>query len=92
MVRRLYVGRLSYSTTEEELRELFAKFGSVESATIVKDKYSGRSRGFGFVEMSSHSEAQEAIKRLNGTMLGDRQIVVNEATSRDNRGGGRGRY
>ena len=92
MARKLYVGGLSYDTTEDQLREAFAKFGAVESATVIKDRYSGRSKGFGFVEMSSNSEAEEAIRSLNGTLLDGRQITVDHARERPERGGGRGGY
>jgi len=92
MARKLYVGGLSYDTTEDQLREAFAKFGAVESATVIKDRYSDRSKGFGFVEMSSNSEAEEAIRSLNGTLLDGRQITVDHARERPERGGGRGGY
>jgi len=87
MGRKLYVGGLPFSTTEERLRDEFAKFGAVESATVIKDRYSDRSKGFGFVEMSTDAEAEEAIKGLNETMLDGRQITVNYAKERTNRGG-----
>jgi RNA recognition motif-containing protein len=88
---KLYVGGLPYSVTEGQLQEIFAAHGAVESAKVISDKFTGQSRGFGFVEMSSGSEAQAAIKALNGTQLEGRTLVVNEAkpmVSRD--GGGRG--
>ncbi len=87
MARKLYVGGLSFNTTEDQVREEFAKFGAVESAAVIRDRYSDRSRGFGFVEMSSDSEADEAIKGLNGTMLDGRQLTVNFARERVDRGG-----
>jgi RNA recognition motif-containing protein len=87
MGRKLYVGGLPFSTTEERLRDEFAKFGAVESATVIKDRYSDRSKGFGFVEMSTDAEAEEAIKGLNETMLDGRQITVNYAKERTDRGG-----
>jgi cold-inducible RNA-binding protein len=92
MARKLYVGGLSFSTTEERLRDEFAKFGTVDSATVIRDRYSDRSRGFGFVEMANDSEAEEAIKGLNGQMLDGRQVTVNYAKERTDRGdrGGRG--
>jgi len=93
MARKLYVGGLSFNTTDDRLKEEFAKFGTVESATVIQDRYTERSRGFGFVEMSSDSEAEEAIKGLNSSMLDDRQITVNyakERTDRGDRGGGGG--
>lgn len=79
MAKKLYVGSLPYSTTDEELKKLFSEVGTVESATVISDKFSGRSKGFGFVEMSSDEEAQKAIEKLNGHQLGERTIVVNEA-------------
>ena len=91
MARKLYVGGLSFDTTEDGLREAFAKFGAVESATVIRDRYSDRSRGFGFVEMSSDSEAEEAIRGMSGTVLDDRQITVDYARERTERGdSGRG--
>ena len=86
---RLYVGSLSYQTTEQELADLFGQVGQVVSATVITDRDSGRSKGFGFVEMSNDDEAQKAIDQLNGTTLGSRQIVVNQAREkRDNSYGG----
>jgi len=87
MARKLYVGGLSFSTTEDRLREEFAKFGAVESATIIRDRYSNMSKGFGFVEMSSDSEAQESIKGLDGALLDGKQIKVDYAKERTDRGG-----
>jgi|TARA_B100001971_G_C17913703_1_gene394170 RNA recognition motif-containing protein len=78
----IYVGNLSYEVTEEELRQEFEAFGEVKSASIITDKYSGRPRGFGFVEMSSASEGQAAITGLNGKTLKDRTLNVNEARPR----------
>jgi RNA recognition motif-containing protein len=92
MARKLYVGGLSFDTTEDQLREAFAKFGAVESATVIRDRYSDRSRGFGFVEMFSDSEAAEAIQGLNGTLLDGRQITVDYARERPDRGGRGGGY
>jgi len=86
---KIYVGNLSYEVTEEDLRQEFGTFGEVTSANIVKDKYSGRSNGFGFVEMATRSEAEAAITGLNGKTLKERTIVANQARPRtDNRGGG----
>ena len=82
----IYVGNLSYSATEENVRQAFEAFGQVSSATIVKDKYSGQARGFGFVEMPDKTEAQTAIKNLNGKELLGKQINVNEARPRADRG------
>ena len=88
----IYVGNLSYSVTEENLRQAFETFGQVSSARIVKDKYSGQPRGFGFVEMPDQAEAQTAIKDLNGKELLGQQMNVNEARPRTDRGrsGGQG--
>jgi RNA recognition motif-containing protein len=82
----IYVGNLSYNATEENLRQAFEAFGQVTSATIVKDQYSGQPRGFGFVEMPDQAEAQTAIKNLNGKELLGRQLNVNEAHPRTDRG------
>ena len=90
MVRRLYVGNLSYNTTEMGLREAFGQVGTVADAKIVVDRDTGRPRGFGFVEMSSDQEAQQAIQELNGRELDGRAINVNEAQERSGGGGGRG--
>ena len=79
---RIYVGGLPYQTTEQDLLDLFAQVGHVTSATVITDRASGRSKGFGFVEMSNDQEARTAIERLNGTILGNRTIVVNEARER----------
>ena len=79
MAKKLYVGNLPYQTTEDDLSQSFGAHGQVTSATIITDKFSGRSKGFGFVEMSSDEEAQKAIDALNGTDFGGRNIVVNEA-------------
>lgn len=92
MGTKLYVGSLPYSTTEQELSELFAQHGSVQSAKVITDRYTGQSRGFGFVEMATAEEAQKAITALNGTALGGRTLVVNEARPQEKRsfGGGSG--
>ena len=87
---KLYVGGLPYSITEDRLEELFAEHGTVESARVITDKFTGRSRGFGFVEMSSQEEAQAAIDKLNGTDLEGRSLTVNEAKPREPRSGGGG--
>lgn len=79
MEKKLYVGSLSYDTTEDTLSDLFAGAGTVESATIIKDKISGRSKGFGFVEMSSEEDAKKAIEMFNEKELDGRNIIVNEA-------------
>ena len=78
----IYVGNLSRETTEDELRQAFEAFGQVTSVNIIKDRYSGESRGFGFVEMATKSEAQAAINGLNGTSLGERTLSVSEARPR----------
>lgn len=83
----IYVGNLARETTEAELRQAFEAFGQVSSVAIIKDKYSGESRGFGFVEMPSAAEAQAAIAGLNGKELGGRALNVNEARPREDRGG-----
>ncbi|OGY58547.1 MAG: RNA-binding protein [Candidatus Colwellbacteria bacterium RIFCSPLOWO2_12_FULL_44_13] len=79
MAKRLYVGSLSYSTTEDGLRDAFAQAGAVESASVITDKMTGRSKGFGFVEMSNDDEATKAIEMWNGKELDGRKIIVNEA-------------
>lgn len=89
---KIYVGNLSYEITEEDLRQEFVAFGEVTSVSIITDKYSGRSKGFGFVEMASVSEGQAAITGLNGKMLKERTLTVNAARPRsdDRRGGSYG--
>jgi len=87
----IYVGNLAWETTEDELRDIFAAFGQVESARIITDRMTGRSRGFGFVEMPDNEEGKSAIADLNGKEVKGRNLKVNEARPRDdNRGGGRG--
>jgi RNA recognition motif-containing protein len=87
----IYVGNLSYSTTEDDLRASFGNFGEVTSAAVIKDQETGRSKGFGFVEMATDEEAKEAMNSLNGAELQGRQIKVNEARPREERPrGGRG--
>ena len=98
MAKKLYVGGLSYSTTGDALKELFAQAGTVESATVITDRMSGRSKGFGFVEMSSEEEAQKAIETFNGKELDGRSLTVNEARPMEDRpkrdfdSGGRGGF
>ncbi len=87
---RLYVGNLAYSTMDHQLRDAFAEFGEVVSATVIIDRMSGQSRGFGFVEFASQNEAQAAIDAMNGTMLDGRPLVVNPARERQSGGGGGG--
>ena len=94
MAMKLYVGNLSFQTSSEDLQQLFAQAGTVESATVVEDRDTGRSRGFGFVEMASNEEGQKAIEQFNGTDFNGRNLTVNEARPREDRGnrggGGRG--
>jgi len=85
MNKKLYVGNISYDSTEDGLKELFSEAGNVESASIVTDRYSGRSRGFGFVEMSTEDEAKKAIEMFDGKELDGRKLVVNEARPKRNR-------
>jgi RNA recognition motif-containing protein len=89
-VKKLYVGNLSFSTTQEDLQEAFERFGSVASAAVIMDRETGRSRGFGFVEMDEASAADEAIRALDGSDLQGRTIRVNEAHDRRGGGGGGG--
>jgi len=91
MGSKIYVGGLPYSATEQELSDLFAAHGTVQSARIITDKFTGKSRGFGFVEMSTDDEAKAAITALNATQMGGRTLTVNEARPQEPRsGGGRG--
>jgi len=90
MENKLYVGNLSYGTSESDLTTMFAKAGTVKSASIITDRDTGRSKGFGFVEMETAAEAQKAISMLNGTQLGDRTLTVNLARPREERSGGGG--
>jgi cold-inducible RNA-binding protein len=93
MAKKLYIGSLSYGVTDDQLRDFFAQAGNVESAQVVMDRMSGRSRGFGFVEMATDEEAQRAIETLNGQELDGRAIMVNEArpmSDRPRRTGGSG--
>ena len=90
MSMKLYVGNLSFQTSSDDLQELFAQAGTVESASVVEDRETGRSRGFGFVEMSTNEEGQAAIQQFNGREVGGRALNVNEAKPREDRGGGGG--
>ena len=96
MSMKLYVGNLNFKTSGEDLQELFGQVGTVESASVVMDRETGRSRGFGFVEMSSAEEGQKAIEQFNGKEFNGRNLTVNEARPREDRGGrgggGRGGY
>jgi RNA recognition motif-containing protein len=87
---KLYVGNLAFQTSSEDLQQLFAQAGTVESASVVEDRETGRSRGFGFVEMASKEEGQKAIEQFNGKELNGRNLNVNEARPREDRGGGGG--
>lgn len=90
MSTKLYVGGLPYSVTEQQLSELFAQQGAVSSAKVITDKFTGQSRGFGFVEMSTGEEAKKAISALNGTQMDGRSLTVNEAKPQEKRTGGGG--
>jgi RNA recognition motif-containing protein len=90
MGSKLYVGGLPYSATEAQLNDLFAQHGTVESARVITDKFTGQSRGFGFVEMSSSEDANKAITGLNGTQMDGRTLTVNEAKPQEPRSGGGG--
>jgi cold-inducible RNA-binding protein len=97
MSMKLYVGNLSFQTSSSDLQDLFSQAGTVESASVVEDRDTGRSRGFGFVEMSSKEEGEAAIQQLNGKEVGGRALTVNEAKPREDRrpgggGGGRGGF
>jgi cold-inducible RNA-binding protein len=97
MAMKLYVGNLSFQTSSEDLQQHFAQAGTVESAAVVEDRDTGRSRGFGFVEMASKEDGEKAIQQFNGTDLNGRNLTVNEARPREDRGnrgggGGRGGY
>ena len=89
MSMKLYVGNLAFQTTSEELQTMFAQAGTVESVSLIEDRETGRSRGFGFVEMSTKEEGAAAISQFNGKDLGGRALIVNEAKPREDRGGGR---
>jgi cold-inducible RNA-binding protein len=90
MSKKLYVGNLSFQTTNQDLQDLFSQAGTVESAQIIEDRDTGRSKGFAFVEMSTNEEAASAIDQFNGKEIGGRMLKVNEAKPRENRGGGGG--
>ena len=90
MSTKLYVGNLAFQTTSQDLQQLFGQAGTVQSASVVEDRDTGRSRGFAFVEMSTEDEANSAIQQFNGKEVSGRALKVNEARPRENRGGGRG--
>ena len=92
MAKKLYVGNLPYSVSDSDLQAMFTPFGTVESAQVIVDRDTGRSKGFGFVEMSSPQEGQAAIEGLHDKDVGGRKLVVNEARPREERGGGRGGF
>src|ERR1700761_9187885 len=91
MGKNIYVGNLPYETTGDDLVQLFQTYGTVTSGQVIIDKFSGRSRGFGFVEMANDDEALASIEALNGSSYGNRPLTVNEARPREERGGGGGR-
>jgi RNA recognition motif-containing protein len=91
MATKLYVGNLSYQTKDQDLAEMFAEAGNVTSAQVVTDRYTGESRGFGFVEMATEDEAKQAIAAINGRTVSGRALVVNESKPREGGGGGGGR-
>lgn len=90
MGKKLYVGNLAYTVSSSDLEQMFAPYGHVESAQVIEDRDTGRSKGFGFVEMGSDAEAQNAIKSMNGHVSNNRTLTVNEARPREDRGGGGG--
>ena len=90
MVKKLYVGNLSYGTTEAQIRELFAQAGEISEINLITDRETGRPKGFGFVEMATEEGSKEAIKRFNGYLLDERTLTVNEARPREDRGGSGG--
>src|SRR3954447_17678224 len=90
--KKLYVGNLTYSVSDSDLEQLFSQFGTVQSAQVIQDRDTGRSKGFGFVEMDSEAEAQAAIDGLHDQEHGGRRLTVNEAKPREDRGGGGGGY
>ena len=92
MTKKLYVGNMSYNTTEAQIRDLFAQVGEVESVSLITDRETGRAKGFGFVEMATAEGSEAAIKRFNGYSLDDRSLTVNEARPREERSGGGGNF
>ncbi|HEX8369246.1 MAG TPA: RNA-binding protein [Pyrinomonadaceae bacterium] len=92
MSMKLYVGNLSFETSQQDLEKVFGEVGTVESTNLIEDRETGRSRGFAFIEMSSEEEGQNAITKLNGKEISGRELIVNEAKPRENRGGNGGGY
>jgi RNA recognition motif-containing protein len=92
MSMKLYVGNLSFNTSTQDLEKMFGEVGTVESANVIEDRETGRSRGFAFIEMSSKQDGQNAITTLNGKEINGRELIVNEAKPRENRAGGGGGY
>jgi cold-inducible RNA-binding protein len=92
MAKKLYVGNLTYDVTDSTLEQMFAAHGTVKSAQVIMDRDTGRSKGFGFVEMSNDQEADTAIREMNGKEVGGRTLTVNEARPREDRGGSRSRF
>ena len=90
MSMKLYVGNLSFETSQQDLEKVFGEVGTVESTNLIEDRETGRSRGFAFIEMSSEEEGQNAITKLNGKEISGRELIVNEAKPRENRAGGGG--
>ncbi|HLY25210.1 MAG TPA: RNA-binding protein [Aggregatilineales bacterium] len=90
MTKKLYVGNMSYETTEQQIRELFSQAGEITEISLITDRDTGRPKGFGFVEMATEDGAKEAIKRFNGYSMNDRTLTVNEARPREERSGGGG--
>jgi len=90
VTKKLYVGNMAYSTTEEQIRELFSQAGEITDVALITDRETGRAKGFGFVEMATEEAAKEAIKRFNGHNLNNRTLTVNEARPREERSGGGG--
>jgi len=88
-VTNIYVGNLSYNATEDDLRQAFSQYGDVSSVSLIKDRETGRPRGFAFVEMSDETQAKQAIENLNNAEIAGRRVTVNEARPREERGGGR---
>jgi len=91
-MKNLYVGNIAFSTTEEQIREMFQPYGAIEKINVVRDQDTGQPRGFAFVEMTSDEEAGKAILAVNGSSIGGRALIVNEARPKTERGGGRGKF